>query len=329
MAIETNFRFAHEVIAPPPAALAAMDLRGRLAGFVDNAPLGNSVRQWTGTGFNLIWRPNFGGVSGPQDFFLELNLTNESLDFTDVTGATGVANRGLLQPDIFLGGIAYVQQINDAFDNTGQHFEPGFWNNVPATGNPAEPTAVVRMGSIPHGTSIQLQGVSFTAPAPVIAAASISPFAVGSPDDGVTGLVHFPEEVLTTPTSSRTPLVRLPGLTQPLLTNPNLFLTNAIAGQNITSTTVLIVASDPSLLPPATPPVPPHPSMGGGISNIPFLRGGPAGPNANVPAVTATFWIETVRNPDGTEFLQIQYTQRVILTFNGLNWPHVSVATLR
>jgi hypothetical protein len=28
-------------------------------------------------------------------------------------------------------------------------------------------------------------------------------------------------------------------------------------------------------------------------------------------------------------FLQLQYTQTVLLNFNGLSWPHVSVATLR
>jgi hypothetical protein len=36
---------------------------------------------------------------------------------------------------------------------------------------------------------------------------------------------------------------------------------------------------------------------------------------------------ETVRNPDGSTFLQLQYTQRVLLHF-GIDWPHISVATL-
>jgi hypothetical protein len=261
---------------------------------------------------------------------LELNLTKETLDFTDITGTTGIANRGSLQPDIFLGGISYLQQVFDAFDGSGQHFEPGVWINVPNTTNPSEPTSITRMGSIPHGSTINLEGVAFTAPAPLISSASIVPFAVGNPDDGASGLVHFPEETLATPSTSRTPLNRLAGLTQPHLTNPNLFLQDALAGQHIVSTTVLIVASSPSLMPPAAPPVPPHVDVGGGLANIGFLTGvAPAPPNANVPAVTATFWIETVREANGTEFLQLQYTQRVLLTFKGLNWPHISVATLR
>jgi hypothetical protein len=33
-------------------------------------------------------------------------------------------------------------------------------------------------------------------------------------------------------------------------------------------------------------------------------------------------------NRDGTRFLQLQYSQTVILDFFGLNWPHIAVATL-
>ncbi len=73
--------------------------------------------------------------------------------------------------------------------------------------------------------------------------------------------------------------------------------------------------------------------------------------NAFVHSVTSTFWIEWVRirrrigfkplelrepeliplNPFPLEptFLQLQYTQTVILNFNNVLWPHVSVATLR
>ena len=171
----------------------------------------------------------------------------------------------------------------------------------------------------------------FTAPAPVIADTTITPFSVGSPDDGVTGLVTppFPEQTLANVTTSRTPPTSVPGLTQDVLSNPNLLLKNAIVGQNIINTTVLIVASDPTLLPAPGGPLPAHAAAGGGIADIDFLSGGVAtGFNANVLATTATFWIETVQNADGTQFLQLQYTQRVLLVFNGLVWPHVSVATL-
>jgi hypothetical protein len=336
MPINTNFKFGHVVAAPEGLAPPA-DPRGLLAGFVGNLPLAapgqdNPLRSWSGQGFNLIWRPNFGGVSGAKNFFLELNLTQETLSFTDITGSgqnVGIANRGALQSDILLGGIAYLQQVTDRVSGVGQHFEPGVWINVPSSTNPPAPGSVVRMGSIPHGTTINLEGIVFTAPAPLIANTTITPFSVGSPDDGVTGLVPFPEQTLTNVTTSRTAPASVPGLTQDVLTNPNLLLQNAIVGQNIIATTVLIVASDPTLLPPPGGPLPAHAAAGGGIADIEFLSGGVStGFNANVLATTATFWIETVQNADGTQFLQLQYTQRVLLVFNGLVWPHVSVATL-
>ncbi len=52
------------------------------------------------------------------------------------------------------------------------------------------------------------------------------------------------------------------------------------------------------------------------------------GPNATVGQFSAIFWIETVEY-DGRQFLQLQYTQTVLLNFADLSWPHVSVATLR
>lgn len=336
MSIETDFKYGHYIDAPV-GVVALPDPRGLLAGFVGNLPLAaagqdNPKRSWSGQGFNLIWRPNF-GQSGPKDFFLELNMTQETIDFTDITGSgpnVGIANRGALQKDILLGGISYLQQVKDSATGVGQHFEPGVWINVPDTTSPAEPGSVVRMGSIPHGTTINLEGVVFTAPTPAIADTTITPFKVGSPDDGITGLTPFPdEETLANASPSRTPSASVPGLTQDILTNPNLMLKNAVAGQNITQTTVLIIASDPALLPPPGGPVPAHATAGGGIANIGFLSGDVAkGFNANVLSTTAIFWIETVQKPDGTTFLQLQYTQRVLLVFNGLVWPHISVATL-
>jgi hypothetical protein len=66
----------------------------------------------------------------------------------------------------------------------------------------------------------------------------------------------------------------------------------------------------------------------GGADNIAFLSGARTPPNANAGRVTATFWIEHVRNQHGKEFAQLQYTQRVLLNFNGLSWPHITIATL-
>ena len=161
---------------------------------------------------------------------------------------TGVANRGLLQQGIFLGAAAYTQAITDTFDGSGQHFEPAVWANVPQTTNPSEPSTVVRMGSIPHGTIINMQGTAIQAPAPLFAVSSITPFKLGSVDDGATDLVHFPEENLSIASTSRTPLNHVASLTQAQLTNPNLFLSQAIANQTMLGTTVLLISTHTKVL---------------------------------------------------------------------------------
>jgi hypothetical protein len=258
---------------------------------------------------------------------LELNLTAEMLEFRDISGS-GIANRGSLQGDVALGGLGYLQTILDRIDNSPQHFEPGVWANVPQTVDPAEPSTVVRMGSIPHGTTINLQGTGRVLDPntkPDIPATTITPFAIGSVDDGQTNLQPFAEETLTNASPSRTHPIP-PGLDQAHLTNPNLFLSEVIDAQTVLSTTVLTITSD-------TKAANSVPNLGGGVDNIAFLTGTdtppPAGrPNARVSRVTATFWIEHVRGPLGHEFDQLQYTQRVLLDFKGFSWPHITVATL-
>jgi len=40
------------------------------------------------------------------------------------------------------------------------------------------------------------------------------------------------------------------------------------------------------------------------------------------------FWIEEFVDAHGKTHHQLQYTQTVLLNFNGLSWPHVSVGNL-
>lgn len=264
---------------------------------------------WFGKGFNTIWRP-FNPVS-QSDHFLELNLTSEVLTFKAINGL--IPNRGLLQADITMSGITYLQQISDANLNAGLHIEPGIWISVPQTTNPAEQPTVVRMASIPHGTTILAQGTASTiAGPPTIPNNNITPFQIGDP----TAIVIFPEATLSTPSIFRSSGQQLKGITQAMLVNPNSILQDAIIGQNITSTTILEVSSAPNL-----------PLTGGGCDNTSFLEGSqPTGISANAETVlvTATFWIELIEGA----FHQLQYSQTVLLNFNGLSWPHVTVATL-
>jgi len=286
--------------ATPAAAAAVADPLGPLAGLAGN---------WTGRGFNVIWRPHPLKPSG-QDRFLELNVTSEQLDFGPAL--RNIPNRGLLQPNISLAGLNYLQQISDANLNAPQHFEPGLWVAVPQTSDPKEPTTVARLASIPHGTAILVQGTASTANgAPTIPGVSIKPFSIGHPAQ----TIDFPEQTLATATQFRTSGTGLTGVTQQMVNNPNSVLHSAIAGQQIKATTTLQVASRDAALP------------GGGTSNIAFLTGAKDGPNAVTARVTATFWLETLQAD--TQPRQLQYSQLVLLNFNGLSWPHVTVGTLQ
>lgn len=277
-------------------------------------PLALLPGTWRGVGFNQIWRP----FHGSQDRFLELNETSEELQFVEIPG--DIPNRGLLQQDISLHGITYLQKVSDVNvksngQPTGIHIEPGIWLTVPSTSNPQDPATVARLANIPHGTSLTAQGTAFTVNGgPSIAPVSITPFGILHPNN----TVPFPEVNLGVPSAFRTPAADIPNVTQAMVNNPNIVLTNAIAGQNIKSTTVLRVSTQ-DLNPPTS---------GGGTANIAFLEGAGGAQNASAAQMDATFWIEEVDLGNGKTKLQLQYTQTVLLNFNGLSWPHVSVATL-
>jgi hypothetical protein len=139
---------------------------------------------------------------------------------------------------------------------------------------------------------------------------------------------------------------------QGFVNDPNSMLREAIANQDILGNIAIELSTE---------------NVGGGAENIPFLGianpaepDNPTTPNAFVHSASATFWIEWVRNdsvhplaqapqipgpqpvptpPNGPggliepfwpvpTYLQLQYTQTVILIFNDVLWPHVTVATM-
>jgi hypothetical protein len=275
---------------------------GRLAGLKG---------KWQGTGFNTIWRPNF-DPTNEQQMYLELNLTEETMEFQEIEGA--IPNRGRHQSDINMFGLSYLQQIKDKNLGAGLHFEPGIWAHVPATTHPKESVSIVRMATIPHGTAMVAQGNSSSLDEtvrPEIPKVSIEFFNIGNPEPD-TGTIA--EMNLKKPTKFRTPAAGLVGITQQMVNDPNSVLRDAIAGQNITSTFRLEVSTEPK------------PVLGGGVANTAFLGSGDE-PNAMTSVVTSTFWLEKLDNE--TRPSQLQYTQTVLLDFDGVSWPHVTVATLR
>ena len=382
--LPTSFRYDEVKHVPKDEAKAAPA--------TPPAPLGilsHFQGEFVGRGFNLIFRPNSAPPGNttfptplppppvpnpPNENVLELNLTTETLSFSNSLG--NVPNRGLEeQHDIFLNGVPYVQAINDVTNPatgkadgppTGIHFEPGLWMHVPATRNvPELAESLVRMASIPHGTTINAQALAPTASIkgpPDIRPVDITPFVIGQPANKI----RFASQTAASTNTPRLPqdlskFIAAGTITQAILDDPNTILRQAIAGQTIVETVVFTVATSPAV-----------PEFGGGTDNIAFLEGNAAitKPNADAVSMTATFWIETVEHelrippfkvgspplivkaptphpeqlaptfqisppheiPEPRTITvrttQIQYSQIVLLNFAGLIWPHVSVATL-
>lgn len=284
--------------APPPGPDASLGLLESLLG------------TWSGTGLNIIWRPK--QPASGSDHFLEINVTEESLEFERIPG--DIPNRGFLQPDLQMAGMRYLQQVKDSNLAAGLHAEPGVWLSIPTTSDPALPATVARSASVPHGTVLIAQGLALNPAAggPNIPGVSIAPYSIGDP----AAPLSFPEQTLSTPSDFRTTGLGLNGVTQEMLDNPNTVLATTSVGIHVTSTVAFQVSSDSST-----------PVLRGGLANTAFLQGGSDGPNADAAPVTATSWLQTIEGSQRPDLLQ--YTQTVLLNFNGISWPHVSVATLR
>lgn len=318
---QTDSGFAFAGLATPQAESAAA-VQAAKAGPHPLGALAGLVGTWKGHGFNAIWRPH---RATQHDRFLELNRTDETLVFTRINGP--IPNRGLAMHDINMHGLTYMQQISESSTGAGLHIEPGIWARVPPTTDPHEPESVVRMASIPHGTVILAQGTATvqTGGTLHIPDNNILPFFFGqtAPANNqfhnVAGT--FNELDLSQPTQFR---FVAPGVTQALVKNPNsalqAALQSAVQGTSLKNVTVLHVATNHSVI-----------KAGGGTANTAFLAasGNPPGGNANAARAEATFWIETIAGTGGQpDKHQLQYTQLVMLDFNGIHWPHVTVGTL-
>ena len=304
-------------------------------------------------------------VAATDDNLLELNLTEETLSFSPSLGA--VPNRGEVQPDITLNGVPYLQVINDvtiAGQSTGIHFEPGLWMAVPVTTDPAEGATFMRMASIPHGTTVLAQGKAVTANGkPTFPVVPITPFGIGSsPTSGI----RFPSQTAAAAGTVRIPqdltaFIKAGTITQAMLNNPVSLLSTHLTGLNVTSNTAITVSTRPPL--PlfgggnnnmaflmgdahATSPnaqaatmeatfwietveytiqVPVH-ALGQPPLTI-AAEGGSGGAPVPEFLVNPPVAITAPRTIKATA-TQIQYAQKVFLNFNGLTWPHVSVASL-
>ncbi len=220
--------------------------------------------------------------------------------------------------------------------------------------------AVLMQGPTPSATPIPgppvippiypIAGLPAFNPSPPALGLGIQP--VDIPPPGGNGLEHVvPEVDIKNDVAGSQSNGPYPDAFQGYVNDPNSILREAIAGQDILGTITIKLSTE---------------GVGSGIENIPFLGianpedpDDPTTPNAFVHSAAATFWIAWVRvqseHPlaqppgppgpppgDGNDpsrtiepfwdqptHLQLQYSQMVILIFNGVLWPHVTVATLR
>jgi len=249
---------------------------------------------------------NIVALPNQQGRFVLLEPQNyyETLEFTPVSTPTPNRGTSIIQE---VPALLYTLSIHNVADSSLLHRESGTWLLLP---NCPSGFTIARQAVVPHGDSVLAIGSwTTTQGPPQIPDTSTVPIA-GNPPVGYSDAYMNPQGA--------------PGLTSKI--NPNETLREIIAaqqtaGQKIISTTTLNVSTENQ----------------GGIANIPFVV-----QNANCTQFEATYWIETVENPQtGAKFLQLQYSQKTILEFldsfisptqtdpnKKIKWPHVQINTL-
>ncbi|KAK4208595.1 hypothetical protein QBC37DRAFT_452362 [Rhypophila decipiens] len=351
--------------------------------------------KFVGGGLNMLFRPN-NVVAGantakfpnpisptppqpPNNNVLMINLFQETLTFSTAI-AQGIPNRGFkCQGDICLSAIMYVQTVNDVTNTTTGlpdspcpspiHAENGMFVHVPATDkDPVVGATINRLGSIPHGVSINLQGLEQTAV--VQGAPQITPrpncttptrfIQSTDPPEAFPALVAANDDTARIPQNLDI-FVKTGTITDEIMADPTTVLRTVNQSRNILSTLTLTMSTSDQ-----TANVP----SGGGVTNNAFLAGAAVGKsNASAASVDFTLWIETVGYavplPAGTtlkagtavtvpfegiaysltppkdivvpaggqsipvQVTELQYFQMVVLQFGILSWPHPTVSTLK
>ena len=269
-------------------------------------PLAHFVGAWEGKGYAIISRPDASNKG--QLFNFQQNSTIEQMAFVPILAPVLNRSAATDQADIFLKGVMYEQLVLDANNLTNiLHFEVGQWIWVPETTDPPNKASVVRQASILHGASFLAIGDSpDLIPTP------------GRPDI---------EPLDTTPTGppvdqtylKQITCASLPsGIPEGSKEDPSVFLKHQLDTQKVIDHVKVSVVAD---LPTAESTTQRHELM-----NIPFLDN-----HAEPRALKANFYIEHIEDQTAptNSSMQLQYGQRVILRFLGVDWPHVSVGTLK
>ena len=320
---------------------------------------------FAGNGFNTIFRPQNTVTPSaplpPGDNVLELNLTEETLSFSSPLGS--VPNRGSgSQGDILFNGVPYLQSVVDVTipeSPVAIHLESGMWIVVPETTSPDVGATVARMASVPHGVTVLAQGTiqGPIAGGPTIPSVSINP----------SGGAPFPSQTADDATTARIPqdlttFLSVGTISKEMLIDPNTYIRNHAQSSDVIEFFQVEISTSP-VAPITGGGVDVISFLEGtssatlnGNANVngltatfwiekvqcvlevpiftlgdePLILSPSAGATGQpVPrfSIDPPIAIATPRQIS-VWYHQIQYSQTVNLIFNGITWPHVSVATL-
>lgn len=298
-------------------------------------PIAKLLGTWEGQrGINVVSLPKYSNVTDVTANFMVLGHEyNETLTFSPIWGKVlnrGYADANQLNPtgqlDQTLMGVTYDLRIVVSATGDLIHAENGqwLWNQAPGIDSQ---WSVSRMGVVPHGVSLvalghessmtgaevkaelsAMQGSADWIAAPQNQKGGVFGYFEGERTAGCTGEAGSP-----TDGECSTPVNRL---------------IEDIGPVNNMNCTKLQVSSLQS---------------GGSLSMLPNIR-----EQVENRAFNASFYVETVMDPDGHTYEQLQYAQNVFLAFETnfacrtqpvtedcnsseplILWPHIQVNTLR
>ena len=224
----------------------------------------------------------------------------ETLTITAVPATT--PDRGLTSI-VQIPTLQYATTISDSRDGALMHVEAGFWETIPAADNGG--FDIFRLATIPHGDALTAMGNATTVSGPPIIDVTLSGQPTGAlpQTNGYLDVYGPPFEFAN----------YSPGF-------PNHYLDYVLqqqqaAGMQIVSTTQLDIST----------------LNQGGISNIAMV-----GANTPTTQFDATWWIETLVDAHGNHSMQLQYSQRTLMSFpitgdapgTTIVWPHININTL-
>lgn len=268
--------------------------------------------QKTPSGWNVISVPGDGG------FAFEVIPYVETLKFSSVAVSAG--NRGPVfagqSSDQQIFGLFYQQQVKSVCDTElcqsrgfGKgnviHAETGMFLYIKDLSGGY---TIARLSTIPHGNALLALGTFQETVKPGTAFFEAISAASTNLDGSAIEVLGYNDKII----GER----QFPAFPQ---ATPNAFLKIALdtivgAGALDSMTTLKMSTNTPN--------------ASGGILNIPFIQ-----KNATAASMDATFWLQNITGGSETELLQYSQTINLVFPPAGtaapVNWPHVTISTLK